>query len=97
MRMDAAAKREEIEQKERDAEMMRSMPVDDSKIVEQMFGFLPEGEQGQVGDEGELAHDQLQFPNESFLNLISAFPIVYRPQFSGTSFSRYKLGKEVLS
>ena len=51
MRMDAAAKREEIERKERDAEMMRSMPVDDSKIVEQMFGFLPEGEH--VSGEGE--------------------------------------------
>ena len=73
MRMDAAAKREEIEQKERDAEMMRSMPVDDSKIVEQMFGFLPEGEQGQVGDEGELSCDQLLFPCELFPGLTSAF------------------------
>ncbi len=54
MRTDALVKREEIEQKERDAELMRSQPVDDSKIVEQMFGFLPEGEQGH-SDEGQLS------------------------------------------
>lgn len=51
MRTDALAKREEIEHKEREAEILRSQPVDDSKIVEQMFGFLPEGEQGH-SDEG---------------------------------------------
>lgn len=56
MRKDAAAKREDIERKEREAEMLRSMPVDDSKIVEQMFGFLPEGEHEQVGDECKLKH-----------------------------------------
>lgn len=50
MRTDALAKREEIEHKEREAEIMRSQPVDDSKIVEQMFGFLPEGEHGHSDD-----------------------------------------------
>ena len=54
MRTDAAAKREDLERKEREAEMLRSMPVDDSKIVEQMFGFLPEGEQGQPGDDCKI-------------------------------------------
>ncbi len=45
-RADAAAKREEIERKELEAENLRNAPVDDSKIVEQMFGFLPEGMTG---------------------------------------------------
>ena len=44
-RVEAAAKREEIQRMEEEAENRRNMPVDDSKIVEQMFGFLPEGEQ----------------------------------------------------
>ena len=45
MRQEAATKREEIKRMEEEAEHRRVMPVDDSKIVEQMFGFLPEGEQ----------------------------------------------------
>ena len=45
MRVEAAAKREEIQRMEEEAENRRNMPVDDSKIVEQIFGFLPEGEQ----------------------------------------------------
>ena len=43
MRAEAAAKREEIERKELEAENLRNMPVDDSKMVEGLFGFLPEG------------------------------------------------------
>ena len=49
LKTEAAAKREEIERKELQAENLCNMPVDDSKIVEQMFGFLPEG----AGGEGE--------------------------------------------
>ena len=47
MRKEAADKRHQIERQEEEAEQRRDMPVDDSKIVEQMFGFLPEGEQPQ--------------------------------------------------
>ena len=50
MRQDAAFKRRKIEQLEEEAEQRRDMPVDDSKIVEQMFGFLPEGEHPQMGE-----------------------------------------------
>ena len=54
MRKEGHARREQAEQLEFDAEQRRDMPIDDSKIVEQMFGFLPEGEQAQFGDaEGE--------------------------------------------
>ena len=53
LKAEAAAKREEIERKELEAENLRNMPVDDSKIVEQMFGFLPEG----PGGEGEGGYD----------------------------------------
>ena len=45
MRQEAATKREEIKRMEEEAEHRRVMPVDDSKIVEQMFGYLPEGKQ----------------------------------------------------
>ncbi len=47
MLAEAAAKREEIERKELEAEALRNMPVDDSEIVEKMFGFLPEGPAGE--------------------------------------------------
>ena len=61
-RVEAAAKREEIQRMEEEAENRRNMPVDDSKIVEQMFGFLPEGEQpvGDIdqGGRGTLTHMQ---------------------------------------
>lgn len=50
MRKEGHARREQAEQLEFDAEQRRDMPIDDSKIVEQMFGFLPEGEQAQFGD-----------------------------------------------
>lgn len=50
MRMEASKKREEIEELEEKAERRKTMPIDDSKIVEQMFGFLPEGEQAHLGD-----------------------------------------------
>ena len=50
LRLEAAARREDIRRLEEEAEQRRDMPVDDSKIVEQMFGFLPEGEQAQVAD-----------------------------------------------
>lgn len=53
LRQEAAAKREEAERREREAEALKNMPVDDSKIVEQMFGFLPEGEQVQTADESQ--------------------------------------------
>ena len=60
MRKEGIARREEAEQLELNAEQRRDMPVDDSKIVEQMFGFLPEGEQAQFGDaEGE--GDMIQY------------------------------------
>ena len=42
MRTEAFAKREAIEQLEEEAEKRKTMVIDDSKIVEQMFGFLPE-------------------------------------------------------
>lgn len=45
MRQAAISKRQEIEKQEEEAEQRRDAPIDDSKIVEQMFGFLPEGEQ----------------------------------------------------
>ena len=45
MRQEAASKREEIKRMEEEAQQRRVMPVDDSKIVDRMFGFLPEGEQ----------------------------------------------------
>ena len=61
-RVEAAAKREEIQRMEEEAENRRNMPVDDSKIVEQMFGFLPEGEQpaGDIdqGGRGTVTHMQ---------------------------------------
>ena len=44
-RVEAAAKREEIQRMEEEAESRRNMAVDESKIVEQMFGFLHKGEQ----------------------------------------------------
>ena len=57
-RVEAAAKREEIQRMEEEAEHRRNMPVDDSKIVEQMFGFLPEGEQpaGDIDQGGRGTH-----------------------------------------
>ena len=54
MKQEAAARREEVERLEMEAEDKRNAPVDDSKIVEQMFGFLPEGEQAQMADDGEF-------------------------------------------
>ena len=51
MKQEAAARREEVERLEQEAEANRNAPVDDSKIVEQMFGFLPEGEQAQTADD----------------------------------------------
>ena len=51
MKQEAAARREEVERLELEAEANRNQPVDDSKIVEQMFGFLPEGEQAQTADD----------------------------------------------
>ena len=38
MKAEAAAKREEIEQKEK----QRNMPVDDSEMIVKLFGFLPD-------------------------------------------------------
>ena len=52
VKQETAAKKAEIERKEAEAEQMRSMPVDDSKIVEEMFGFLPEGGQAPADLEG---------------------------------------------
>ena len=62
MRVEAAAKREEIQRMEEEAENRRNMPVDDSKIVEQMFGFLPEGEQpaGDIDQSGRGTHPHMQ-------------------------------------
>ena len=54
MKLEAAARREEVERLEQEAEANRNAPVDDSKIVEQMFGFLPEGEQVQMADDSML-------------------------------------------
>ena len=54
MKLEAAARREEVERLEQEAEANRNAPVDDSKIVEQMFGFLPEGEQVQTADDSKL-------------------------------------------
>ena len=55
MKLQAAARREEVERLEQEAEAYRNAPVDDSKIVEQMFGFLPEGEQVQTADDSKLS------------------------------------------
>ncbi len=49
MRMEASKKREEILEQEEEAERRKTQAIDDSKIVEQMFGFLP-GEQPLLGD-----------------------------------------------
>ena len=54
MKQEAAARREEVERLEQEAEANRNAPVDDSKIVEQMFGFLPEGEHAQTADDSML-------------------------------------------
>ena len=51
MKQEAAARREEVERLEMEAEANRNAPVDDSKIVEQMFGFLPEN--AQMAEDGE--------------------------------------------
>ena len=53
LKQEATAKREEAERREKQAEALKNMPVDDSKIVEQMFGFLPEGEQAQTADDSQ--------------------------------------------
>lgn len=53
MKQEAHAKREEAERREKEAEALKNMPVDDTKIVEEMFGFLPEGEQAQMADDSE--------------------------------------------
>ncbi len=50
MRMEASKRREEIQELEEEAERRKTMPIDDSKIVEQMFGFLPEGENSHLAD-----------------------------------------------
>ena len=52
MRQEAASKREEIKRMEEEAQQRRVMPVDDSKIVDQMFGFLPEREPTEGVDGG---------------------------------------------
>ena len=58
MKHEAAARREEVARLEQEAEANRNAPVDDSKIVEQMFGFLPEGEQVQTADDSKYAVSQ---------------------------------------
>lgn len=45
MRQEAAAKREKIQKVEEEAQHGHDMPVDDSKIMDQIFGPLPETEQ----------------------------------------------------
>ena len=76
MRVEAAAKREEIQRMEEEAENRRNMPVDDSKIVDQMFGFLPEGEQpaGDIDHGGCGTHMHMQCTHSLIHSLSPTHP-----------------------
>lgn len=55
MKAEAAAKREEIEMKEKE----RNMPVDDSEMIGKLFGFLPD-----QSPEGETIGGKIPLPRE---------------------------------
>jgi myosin-7 len=60
LKREAEQKRKEIERAEAEAKKRREEDVDDSKMVDEMFGFLPEESSKQRGDEGPTAFQDLQ-------------------------------------
>ena len=89
MKQEAAARREEVERLEQEAEANRNAPVDDSKIVEQMFGFLPE--QAQMAEDGEKAiAGKPTFTHSHTCNISNAF--ASREASNPSSFSHAGMG-----
>lgn len=53
MKAEAARKREEIEQREKE----KDKPVDDSEMIKELFGFLPTDQTAEgEGERGEAAY-----------------------------------------